>query len=77
MWQGYHLHDLAAGLLPWSPSALVSLNFGSLIICRLLPGVFGSPPLSVGAGTNTDLWEPKSPAVMSTLFVLCPYWERR
>ena len=50
-----------------------SQSFGSLVVCRLLAGIFASPPLSVGAGTNTDLWEPKDRAVMSTLFVLCPY----
>ena len=51
----------------------LSQNFASLLICRLLAGIFGSPPLSVGAGTNTDLWEPKLRAVMSTFYVLCPY----
>ena len=60
----FALFTLGAGL---------SQNFASLLICRLLAGIFGSPPLSVGAGTNTDLWEPELRATMSTFYVLCPY----
>ena len=48
-------------------------TFGGLLACRLLAGIFGSPPLVVGAGTTADLWRPESRAVMTTLFALCPY----
>lgn len=48
-------------------------TFGGLVACRLLAGLFASPPLVVGAGTNADLWEPEVRAMMTTLFALCPY----
>ncbi|KAI9742874.1 MAG: hypothetical protein M1818_003603 [Claussenomyces sp. TS43310] len=48
-------------------------TFGALVACRLFAGIFASPPLVVGAGTNADLWQPESRAVMTTLFALCPY----
>ncbi|KAJ9297780.1 hypothetical protein DTO271G3_4001 [Paecilomyces variotii] len=35
-----------------------SQNLASLLICRLLAGILGSPPLAVGAGTNLDIWAP-------------------
>lgn len=50
-----------------------SQTLGSLVACRLLAGIFASPPLVVGAGTNADLWKPESRAVTATLFALCPY----
>ncbi|KAM3079652.1 hypothetical protein ACMFMG_006065 [Clarireedia jacksonii] len=50
-----------------------SQTFGGLVACRLLAGIFASPPLVVGAGTNADLWKPESRAVTATLFALCPY----
>ncbi|KAM0145557.1 hypothetical protein ACHAQE_011206 [Botrytis cinerea] len=50
-----------------------SRTFGGLVACRLLAGIFGSPPLVVGAGTNADLWKPESRAMTATLFALCPY----
>lgn len=48
-------------------------TFGGLVACRFLAGIFGSPPLVVGAGTNADLWKPESRAAATTLFALCPY----
>lgn len=48
-------------------------SFGALVACRLLAGIFASPPLTVGAGTNADLWKPESRALTTTLFALCPY----
>lgn len=48
-------------------------TFGGLVACRLLAGIFASPPLVVGAGTNADLWKPEDRAVATTLFALCPY----
>ena len=60
----FALFILGSGLSP---------TFAGLTICRFLAGVFGSPPLVVGAGTNADLWLPQSRAAMTTLFALCPY----
>ncbi len=54
-------------------SAGFSSSFASLTVCRFFAGMFGSPPLVVGAGTNADLWLPQSRAAMTTLFALCPY----
>lgn len=48
-------------------------NFATLAICRFLAGVFGSPPLAVGAGSNSDLWSPEHYAVAATLFITCPF----
>ena len=50
-----------------------SQNFASLVICRWFAGIFASPPLTIGAGTIADIWEPGPRAAMSTLYVLCPY----
>ena len=50
-----------------------SHNFASLIICRFFAGFFGSPTLSVGAGTNADVWPPIHRAVATSLFVLAPF----
>ncbi|KAH6671472.1 major facilitator superfamily domain-containing protein [Halenospora varia] len=47
-------------------------TFGALMACRLLAGIFASPPLVVGAGTNADLWKPESRASMTTFFALYP-----
>lgn len=50
-----------------------SQTFGGLVACRLLSGIFASPPLVVGAGTNADLWKPEHRAVTLSMFALCPY----
>lgn len=49
-------------------------TFGALVACRLLAGIFASPPLVVGAGTNADLWKPEHRALATTLFALCPFF---
>ncbi|KAI9750129.1 MAG: Rab proteins geranylgeranyltransferase component A, partial [Chaenotheca gracillima] len=51
----------------------LSQNFGTLLVCRFMAGVFGSPPLAVGAGTNADLWPPASRGVATIFFVLSPF----
>ena len=48
-------------------------NYASLAIFRFLSAVFGSPPLSVGAGTNADLFRPSSRALATGMFVLAPF----
>jgi MFS family permease len=50
-----------------------SQSIAALCICRFFAGFFGGPPLSVGAGTNADLWPRKSSAISVSLFVLAPF----
>ncbi|KAF2094071.1 MFS general substrate transporter [Rhizodiscina lignyota] len=38
----------------------VSKTFAGLVICRFFAGFFCSPGLSVGGGTNADLWGPSA-----------------
>ena len=51
----------------------VSKNIASLVICRFFAGVFGSPALSVGAGTNADLFTPSKRGQAICFFVLAPF----
>ena len=48
-------------------------NYGTLVVCRFLAGMFGSSVLAVGAGTNTDLWAPLNRAVASAIFLMAPF----
>jgi MFS family permease len=48
-------------------------NFATLLICRLLAGTIGSACLAVGAGTNTDMYEPLDRATASAIFLLAPF----
>ena len=50
-----------------------STNIASLVICRFFAGVFGSPPLSIGAGTNADLFKPSQRGLVTGVFVLAPF----
>ncbi|KAF2665679.1 putative bicyclomycin resistance protein [Microthyrium microscopicum] len=50
-----------------------STNFGSLLVCRFFAGLFGSPVLGVGAGTNADLFPPRSRANATISFLLAPF----
>lgn len=50
-----------------------SNNAASLIICRFLSGVFGSPALAVGSATIADVWKPHRRALPMTLYVLTPF----
>jgi len=47
-------------------------NFATLLVCRFFAGFFGGPPLSIGAGTNADLFHPSARATLIGLFVLAP-----
>lgn len=60
----FMLFTLGAGL---------SQSFGSLLACRLLAGLTGSPVLAVGAGTNADLFAPQHRAVATSLFLMAPF----
>ncbi len=50
-----------------------SNTFASLAITRFFAGFFGSPVLSVGAGTNVDIWAPVHRAVATSAFLLAPF----
>jgi len=50
-----------------------SNNIASLTICRFLAGVFGSPGLSIGAATISDVWPPAKRAVPMAMYVTTPF----
>jgi MFS family permease len=50
-----------------------SKSFGSLLVCRFLAGMTGSPVLAVGAGTNADLFPPKYRAAATSCFLVAPF----
>ncbi|KAK4539456.1 hypothetical protein LTR36_010933 [Oleoguttula mirabilis] len=50
-----------------------SKTFGGLLVCRLLAGMSGGPVLAVGAGTNADLFPPRTRAISSTFYVMAPF----
>lgn len=50
-----------------------SKSFGSLVVCRFFAGMTGSPALAVGAGTNADIFPPKSRAVATSMFLAAPF----
>ena len=50
-----------------------SQSIAALCVCRFFAGFFGGPPLSVGAGTNADLWAAQLRATATSLFVLAPF----
>lgn len=51
----------------------VSKTFASLVICRFFAGVFGAPPMSIGAGTIADLYPPAKRGVSTGFFILAPF----
>jgi MFS family permease len=50
-----------------------SKSIASLLVCRFLAGLLGSPVLSVGAGSNADLWPQRSRANSVLFFLLAPF----
>ncbi|KAF2141087.1 uncharacterized protein K452DRAFT_351730 [Aplosporella prunicola CBS 121167] len=50
-----------------------SNNIAALTICRFFAGAFGSPALSVGNATLSDVWRPHERAVPMALIVCCPF----
>lgn len=50
-----------------------SKSFASLLVCRFFAGLTGSTVLSVGAGTNADLYPPKQRAAATICFLLAPF----
>ena len=50
-----------------------SKTFASLVVCRFFAGVFGSPPLSIGAGTAADLYPSAKRALVTCCFTVTPF----
>jgi len=50
-----------------------SNNIASLIICRFFAGVFGSPGLTIGGATLSDIWLPKDRAIPWAIYVTTPF----
>lgn len=50
-----------------------SKSLASLLVCRFFAGVFGSPPMSIGAGTNADIYPPEQRGVNTAFFILAPF----
>lgn len=50
-----------------------SKTLGTFMTMRLLGGIAGSPVLSVGAGTNADLFPPRQRAQATTFFLVAPF----
>ena len=50
-----------------------SKTFASLVICRFFAGVFGSPPLSIGAGTNADMYPTAQRGLVTCFFIVAPF----
>ncbi|KAK3303705.1 major facilitator superfamily domain-containing protein [Chaetomium strumarium] len=48
-------------------------NFATLIVCRTLAGFFGSAVVSVGGGTNADLWPPKLAGFVYPFYFVSPF----
>ena len=50
-----------------------SKSFGTFLTMRFLGGLAGSPALSVGAGTNADLFPPRLRARSTSSFIVAPF----
>jgi MFS family permease len=50
-----------------------SKSFASLLVCRFFAGLAGASVLSVGAGTNADLFPPRQRAAATIAFLLAPF----
>lgn len=48
-------------------------NFATLAICRFLAGFFGSAVVSVGGGTNADLWPPTMAGFVYPFYFVSPF----
>ncbi|KAL6851830.1 MFS general substrate transporter [Trichoderma novae-zelandiae] len=48
-------------------------NFITLAICRFLSGFFGSAVVSVGGGTNADLWSPTLAGFVYPFYFVSPF----
>lgn len=48
-------------------------SIGTLVICRFFAGLFGSPALSIGSATISDIWPPAHRAVPMAMYVAAPF----
>ncbi|KAA8646843.1 MFS transporter [Aspergillus tanneri] len=48
-------------------------NFTTLAVCRFLGGFFGSAVVSVGGGTNADLWQPALAGFVYPFYFVSPF----
>lgn len=48
-------------------------NFAAFVACRFFAGLFFSPALAIGAGTNADAFRPHERAIPSVLYVIAPF----
>jgi multidrug resistance protein len=50
-----------------------SNDITSLSICRFFAGLFGSPGLSIGSATISDIWPPAERAIPMTAYIATPF----
>lgn len=50
-----------------------SSGIASLTVCRFLAGVFGSPGLTIGGATISDIWRAEERAIPYAIFVTTPF----
>jgi MFS family permease len=48
-------------------------GMGTLILCRFFAGFFGSPALSLGSATISDVWPPAQRAIPMAAYVATPF----
>ncbi|KAJ9214951.1 hypothetical protein DTO166G4_3543 [Paecilomyces variotii] len=48
-------------------------NFATLAVCRFFGGFFGSAVVSVGGGTNADLWQPTMAGFIFPFYFVSPF----
>lgn len=48
-------------------------NFTTLLVCRFFAGFFGSAVVSVGGGTNADLWQPALAGFVYPFYFVSPF----
>ncbi|KAF4984818.1 hypothetical protein FDECE_17016 [Fusarium decemcellulare] len=60
-------------LIVFNAIAVASDNFVVLVLFRFLAGLGGSGVMAVGAGTLSDLWEPKEVGRVGVAYLLAPF----
>lgn len=48
-------------------------NLTTLVVCRALAGFFASAVVSVGGGTNADLWRPSMAGCVYPFYFMAPF----
>jgi len=48
-------------------------SIATLIVCRFFAGLFGSPALSIGSATISEVWIPANRAIPMSLYVATPF----